>query len=253
MNTESRKIQLDRIPAMTGMLVKAATTRKKKQADPTFVPLTITAQGVHADIAKLAKFREVCDFEPGNTLPLPYPHIMAFALHMQLMLEPEFPLSPMGAVHIRNRIRQKRAIRSDEAMDFEVRLGETQRVEKGYEVSIITEVSIAGDMVWDDLSVMLLRRGGTGAKKERKPPGETPHYRESVRWQLAANKGRQYKTHGFQTPDHARHVEQEPQRGPPAAGGPRGPGERGRGFQAADIPARQGHADVQQRRGRQPV
>lgn len=204
MTDSTRHIDLRSIPAMTTMLFKAATARKKKQREPRFLPLRISAKGIRADAARLAGFREICGFEPGDTLPLTYPHIMAFPMHLQLMLEPEFPYKPVGAVHIRNRIRQQRALRTEEVLDFEVHFGKAEQVAKGWEFSIITEVSSAGERVWDDLSVMLLRRGGSGgaadksaaahknAAADRKDPGEAPPYRESARWQLAANAGRRY-------------------------------------------------------------
>lgn len=192
MSESSRHIEMTTIPSMTGMLVKAATARKKRQAAPEFLPLTVTAAGIRANKDKLVKFNSICGFGATDTLPLPYPHIMAFALHMQLMLEPEFPFTPMGAVHIHNRIRQQRPIRIDEILDFEVRFGSAEKVAKGYEVSIITEVSVDGEMVWDDLSVMLLRKGSTGVKKDRKPATEAPQYQQSLQWPLAADQGRRY-------------------------------------------------------------
>jgi len=187
-----RQIEMASIPSMTQMLLKASTARKKAQAEPEFLPLTVTARGIRADRKKLARFRAVCGYESTDTLPLPYPHIMAFALHMQLMLEPEFPFTPRGAVHIRNWIRQQRIIRTDEPLDFEVRFGAAEEAGKGYEVGIITEVSIEGELIWEELSVLLVRKGGTGARKDKKPVVDAPQYRELVQWHLAANKGRQY-------------------------------------------------------------
>lgn len=192
MNTAARTIELDTIPGLPGMLVKAATSRKPAQREPQFPPLEITARGIRADAQKLAKFREVCSFAGGDNLPLTYPHIMAFALHMQLMLEPEFPFTPMGAVHVRNRIAQRRPLRADEALDFTVRMGGAERVEKGYEVSIVTEVAVAGEAVWDDLSVMLIRKGGSGQKKAKEGTGATPEYKQSLQWELPADMGRRY-------------------------------------------------------------
>ena len=192
MSTAARTIELDTIPGLPGMLVKAATSRKPAQREPEFPPLVIAARGIRADAAKLAKFRTVCGFDAGALLPLTYPHIMAFALHMQLMLEPEFPFAPMGAVHVRNRIAQRRPLGVDEPLDFTVRLGGAEQVAKGYEVSIITEVASAGEMVWDDLSVMLIRKGGTGEKKAREASPAPPDYSESLQWELPADMGRRY-------------------------------------------------------------
>jgi len=192
MNTAARTIDLDTIPGLPGMLVKAATSRKPAQREPQFPPLVITARGIRADVAKCAKFCEVCGFVPGGTLPMTYPHIMAFALHMQLMLEPEFPFKPMGAVHVRNRITQRRALRVDEPLDFTVRLGGAEQVAKGYEVSIVTEVAVAGETVWDDLSVMLVRKGGSGERRAQGAPPAAPEFSQSLQWQLPADMGRRY-------------------------------------------------------------
>ena len=189
MNTAARNIELETIPGLPGMLVKAATSRKPAQREPQFPPLVIPARGIRADTAKLAKFSKVCGFENGAHLPLTYPHIMAFALHMQLMLEPEFPFTPMGAVHVRNRISQQRPLAIDEPLDFTVRLGDAEQVAKGYEVSIVTEVASAGEVVWDDLSVMLIRKGGTGEKKAKEAPVESPEFSESFQWPLPADMG----------------------------------------------------------------
>lgn len=191
MKLNERRIVLDSIPNMGLTLARAATTRKKKHPEPQSLPLEIFVKRVRADTGKLARFRDVCDFAVTPYLPLTYPHIMAFPLHLQMMLEPEFPFSPLGAVHIKNRIRQQRDIYIDEAMDVTVRLGETVRAAKGYEVSFVTEVSIGGELVWDDLTVILVPSSDAGVKQNNRTAYEV-QYPDSVSWHLAANKGRQY-------------------------------------------------------------
>lgn len=178
---------------MTRMLGKAAIARKSKQQAPQFLPIEIIAKSIRADRHRLAKFQDVCGFEKTEQLPLPYPHIVAFALHLQLMLTPEFPLTPMGAVHIRNRIRQARPLTLNDSMDFTVRLGSSRQVAKGYEVDIITQVHVQGQLIWDDLSTMLLRHGtSTTTSKSKNLPPVSPAFDSSISWPLAANKGRQY-------------------------------------------------------------
>ena len=185
-------VELQTIPSMVSMLGRAAVVRKQPTRDPEFPPLCIRANNIRVDRGKLQKFSAVCGFNTSDTVPLPYPHIMAFALHMQLMLDDRFPFVPMGAVHVRNRIRQQRALRCDEVMDFEVRQGEVEQVEKGWEVSLVTEVRVNGELVWDDLSVMLIRKNGSGIRREKSSDEPGPPLDQSVQWPLAANKGRQY-------------------------------------------------------------
>lgn len=187
-----RNIQLDTIPSVGSMLLKSASARKAGKGKAVFQPLQIEVAGIGVDAARLAKYREVCGFERDGALPLTFPHVMAFALHLALLMEPECPYSPMGAVHIRNRIRQQRPLQPDELLDFTVRLGDAEQVAKGHEVSIVTEVRVEGELVWDDLSVMLIRKGGTG--NEAKKPASAPHedFPEQHQWQLPADLGRRY-------------------------------------------------------------
>lgn len=189
---DENTLELQAIPSMVSMLGRAAVARKPSTRNPEFPPLCIRARGIGVDRDKLQKFNRVCGFDSSDRVPLPYPHIMAFALHMQLMLDRRFPFAPMGAVHVRNRIRQQRALRCDELMDFEVRQGTVEQVEKGWEISLVTEVRVNDALVWDDLSVMLIRKNGSGVRKEKSAEASTPPLEETVQWSLAANKGREY-------------------------------------------------------------
>ncbi len=186
-----RGIRLESLPNVGLTLAQAVTTRKKKQRQPASSPLAIVVSSVRVNPRRLAKYQSVCGFPETDDVPLTYPHVMAFGLHLQLMIQPEFPFSPVGAVHIKNRIRQQRKIGIDEVMEMTVRLGETERVAKGHEVSFSTEVRIGGELVWDDVSVMLVLGGGTGVKEE-KDAAQPAEFTEAVTWHLAANKSRQY-------------------------------------------------------------
>jgi acyl dehydratase len=173
------------------MLLKAASSRKKPPREPVFRPLVIAVQGVRVDQDKLHKFCRVCGFSARETLPMTYPHVVAFALQLQALLEPEFPFSPLGAVHVRNRIRQQRSIHQREVLDFSVHLGNAQQVAKGYEVEIVTEVRVGSELVWDELSVMLVRKGGSGSAK-LPANRQATDYAESTTWNLPADLGRRY-------------------------------------------------------------
>lgn len=185
-------LELAAIPSMGRMLLRAAVARKKPVTQPAFEPICIRANGITVDAAKLEKFNGVCGFANDNSVSMPYPHIMAFALHMQLMLDERFPFTPMGAVHVSNRIRQRRPLQQNEILNFEVRLGEYEQVEKGYEVGLVTEVRVGNELVWDDLSVMLIRKNGSGVKKVKSKASSGTVFDASLQWELAANKGREY-------------------------------------------------------------
>ena len=49
-------------------------------------------------------YAAVCGFPRKDTVPLPYPHLLAFPLHMAIMTDPAFPYPAIGTVHLENSI-----------------------------------------------------------------------------------------------------------------------------------------------------
>ena len=60
----------------------------------------------------------MCGFPRKDTVPLPYPHLLAFALHMAIMGDPAFPYPAIGTVHLENTITAHRAIGVGEVLDL---------------------------------------------------------------------------------------------------------------------------------------
>ena len=50
----------------------------------------------------VAAYARVCDFPVKDTVPLTYPHLLAFPLHMAILTDPSFPFPAVGAVHLGN-------------------------------------------------------------------------------------------------------------------------------------------------------
>ena len=65
----------------------------------------------------------VCGFPAKDTVPLPYPHLLAFPLHMAVMTAPEFPYPAIGTVHLENSITGHRPLAVGERLDVTVRVG----------------------------------------------------------------------------------------------------------------------------------
>jgi hypothetical protein len=49
--------------------------------------LTLHRKDVAIDREHVAAYAEVCGFEPSQTLPFTYPHMLAFPLHMGIMTD----------------------------------------------------------------------------------------------------------------------------------------------------------------------
>ncbi len=190
----------DKAPSTAPMMLKAVLPAIPvlgglpgiKHGGTTAPDLTLERTGVSTDPGHLEKYREVCGFARGNTLPATYPHMAAFALHMALMTDTAFPFAPMGLVHLRNRITQHRPIGIDETFDVSVRAADLRQHSKGRLIDLLTTASVDGEVVWEEVTT-LFSRGRDGSQEETPPPlagVEAPT--GVVHWKLAGDLGRRY-------------------------------------------------------------
>src|SRR6478672_9999255 len=75
----------------------------RKHGD-TLPDLALTRHDVPVDRAHVAAYSEVCGFPLKETLPVTYPHLLAFGLHMAIMTDGSFPFPAIGTVHLENSI-----------------------------------------------------------------------------------------------------------------------------------------------------
>ena len=157
---------------------------------PTELPdRELTREGVEIDRSHLAEYDRVCGFRLRDELPATYPHVLAFPLAMDLMASSDFPFSPLGLVHIGNRIEQVRPIRADERLDLRVRAAELAPHDRGTQFELLAEAAIGGEVVWRDRSTYLHREGkgsGGGKREGANPPPA------SAIWTLPGDLGRRY-------------------------------------------------------------
>jgi acyl dehydratase len=131
----------------------------------------------------------VCGFEPSQTLPPTYPHILAFPLHLALMTDSSFPFPAIGLVHISNEITQRRPVRADETLSLKVWATPLEPHPRGRQFSVRTEVSVGGEIVWEEVSTNLKRGGGSGEPGERAQREILPR---TATWNLTGDLGRRY-------------------------------------------------------------
>lgn len=149
--------------------------------------------GVEADRERLAAYCRVCGFALRETLPVTYPHVLAFPLQMKLMASGDFPFPLLGLVHLDNAIVQHRPIGAGERLDLAVRAEDLRPHPKGRAFSLIAEARVGDELVWSERGT-ILRRGGSNPEAERDPrptavPGDAPLTTE---WRLGDDLGRRY-------------------------------------------------------------
>jgi acyl dehydratase len=118
--------------------------------------------GVRPDRDRVAAYAKVCGFALRDRLPATYPHVLAFPLHMAAMADGSFPFGAVGLVHIENRIVQHRPIELGEELEIRVRATKLEPHRSGRAFAFVSEAFVGGELVWEDVS-RILRRGGGSA------------------------------------------------------------------------------------------
>lgn len=198
----ANRLHFQDTPSLLSQYGRALLSKGQKGQVDTLPDVQAWQTGIIPNAKKVAAYSQVCGFEASNSLPLTYPHILAFPLHMELMLHKDFPLALMGLVHIRNRVVQHRAISLQDKLDICCSFANPQNTDKGFEFDIRTEITSAGELLWESTSTNLQRKAAKKSQGKRTRP-EPLVYSTQERWNLAANLGRRYaRVSGDSNPIH---------------------------------------------------
>jgi len=191
---------LDREPSLTGLYARAATRRK---ITGTQLPDSGLRCWVDIDGKRLADYRKVCGFTDDGLLPPTYPHILAFALQMQLLTAKDFPFPLLGLIHLSNRIRVLRPMGAISRAQVSVRVNNLQAHPKGATFDLLTTMDDQLGPLWEAESQMLCRGvklDGEAIEQHWQP---SQALTEVAHWKAPADIGRQYaKVSGDYNPIH---------------------------------------------------
>ncbi|VVO64097.1 hypothetical protein PS732_00976 [Pseudomonas fluorescens] len=191
---------LDREPSLPGLYARAATRRK---ITGTQLPDSGLRCWVDVDGKRLADYRKVCGFNDDGLLPPTYPHILAFALQMQLLTAKDFPFPLLGLIHLRNRIRVLRPMGGISRAQVSVRVHNLQPHPKGATFDLLTTLDDQLGPLWEAESQMLCRGvklDGEAVEQHWQP---SQALTEVAHWKAPADIGRQYaKVSGDYNPIH---------------------------------------------------
>ncbi len=176
------------LPAVPGVN-QLPGVRKAPAGD--FAGLTYRREQAVADRPRVDAYAGVCGFPRKDVVPLTFPHLLAFPLHMAIMGDPAFPYPAIGMVHVENTITAHRAIGVGEALDVTTEVGAPRPHARGVLLDFVTTVSTAGDTAWESTSTYLRRGraldGGAAAGLVLPDPPTG-----GVEWRLPADLGRTY-------------------------------------------------------------
>jgi acyl dehydratase len=199
---------LESPPSILPLYVRAAAPLIPGASLLPFVPgrgrgipeVELSLLGVTPDADAVAAYARVCGFTLRDQLPPTYPHVLAFPLQMAVMADGRFPFGAVGLVHIENRIVQRRPIGAGEALTIHVRPTQLKGHPRGRVFSLLTEIQVGDEVVWESVSTML-RRGS--AKKPADGPisvdiepfsarRQGDELKANGEWRLGGDLGRRY-------------------------------------------------------------
>lgn len=176
-------------PALPALYLRAALRRG---VTGNSLPTLGLRSLVSVDPAHLARYRRLCGFADSALLPPTYPHILAFALQLQLLTDKSFPFPLLGLVHLENRIRVVRPLGGLGPFTLSVQVQHLQPHDKGALFSLITRLDDQLGPLWEGDSRILCRalhlEGTPVERNEEAPLPLSP----LAQWPAPASIGRAY-------------------------------------------------------------
>jgi hypothetical protein len=174
--------------------------------------LELRLAGVSAEPPAVSAYAKVCGFALRDQLPVTYPHVLAFPLHMALMADGSFPFGAVGLVHVENRIDQRRPIGVAEELELRVRPTKLEAHPKGRTFTVVTEARAGDELVWESASTFLRRGNSSDGGGERESfstvPADAP---AAAEWRLPGDLGRRYAAvSGDRNPIHMHSLSAKP-------------------------------------------
>ncbi len=161
---------------------------RRGRADQTVPRAEMVLEGVSLRSARLERYRFVCGFGDDG-IPLTWPQVLAFPLHMRLLTRPGFPFPLPGLVHVRNAIDSRAPLPVDAPVTIVARIGASRAVDAGVEFDLEAEVLHDGAVAWSACAVTLHRRRSGG--RRRRPKDGLAYECEELR-DVPADIGRRY-------------------------------------------------------------
>ena len=153
--------------------------------------VTLRRDDLVVERAEVERYADVCGFPHKDVAPVPYLHMLAFPLHLQLMTDARFPFPAIGSVHLENTIVQHRPVAIGESVSLSLTAANLRASTKGRAWDMNVTGTVGDEVVWESVSTYL--RVGKGDKEN----GDAGMSLAAVDakgpvWSLGSDLGRRY-------------------------------------------------------------
>ncbi|WGX99804.1 MULTISPECIES: MaoC/PaaZ C-terminal domain-containing protein [unclassified Nocardioides] len=153
--------------------------------------LTLSRDDVLVERSAVERYAAVCGFPNRDVAPVPYLHMLAFPLHMQLMTDAKFPFPAIGSVHLENTIVQHRPVAIGETVSLSLKADNLRASTKGRAWDMNVTGTVGEEVVWESVSTYL--RVGKGDKENGDPGMSLSSIAaKGPVWSIPENIGRTY-------------------------------------------------------------
>ena len=113
---------LSGMPSTAPLLLRAALTARLPRGE-TVPERTLVVEGVRVDRDRLAAYQRLTGYAVDDTIPQPYPWVLAFPVQTALMARRDFPVPLPGMVHLGNRVTTHRRLDAADPLTLSVAAG----------------------------------------------------------------------------------------------------------------------------------
>ncbi len=199
----SEVVVLDGMPVASAQYIRALSPRRRPPLAEGLPDRVVNLLHHRCEVADVAAYDRVCGFDLTDELPSTWLHVLTFPLQLTLMTAEDFPLAPLGMVHVSNTITQLRPTLIGEPLELTVRAEGPRPHRRGVLVDLVSEVLVAGERVFQGRSSYLSRTarldGDQEGPRQARPaegedgarPAEAPLPTAGL-WRLPSDLGRRY-------------------------------------------------------------
>ena len=208
-------VELDGPPDLTRLYARAvgesvgALGRSVTVTAGDLPDVAVIAHAVRPDADRLAAYQRLVGEPVSDTLPAGFGYVLSFPLSIWLMTRADFPLPPLGMLHLANRVTQHRPVDLTEPLDLEVHAAELRSHRRGVAVDLVSRVRVHDDVVWDGVSTFLAKGARLSGVDEGVVTDPAPFAAPvpTGQWHLGADVGRRYAAvSGDRNPIHTSRV-----------------------------------------------
>jgi hypothetical protein len=140
-------------------------------------PVEAAWRGIAPDLRRVERYRAACGHRDDGHLPATWLETLFLGPMVTIVLSEGFPFSPLGLIHLRQRIELRRAVRPVERLDASCRLAAIRQTARGFEIDFAMTLTSGGEQPWRGLATLLSRDAAT---RKRTRHDDEEHAAEAV-------------------------------------------------------------------------